>query len=131
MPREKGTPKTGGKVKGSPASHVADSIKAKLGALAAKYVLSGDVRGLEKDLDALRPVDRVAAYEKFFKYIIPTLGSVAVKNGEGAPLEIVVSYAKSKPKKDEDFSDIDYSEADDLPDEDEIENDTPLREDDF
>lgn len=119
MPRQKGAPKTGGRPPGS-GNKVAAEVKAKLTDIVAKYVLTTEgVRNLESDLETLRPVDRVTMIEKLMKFCLPTMGTVAVTDGDGEPLTIAIEWQKVKPKTDEDYNDIDYSESDDLPSEEE------------
>lgn len=119
MAKPKGSPKTGGRESGA-RNKLANEIRVKLTDVVAKYVLSDvGIRNLTSDLETLRPVDRVTMIEKLMKFCLPTLGTVAVTDGDGEPMTIQIEWQKGKPKTDEDFSDLDYSEGDDLPPEEE------------
>ena len=71
--REKGTPKTGGRGKGTPNRVTADT-KAWLAKL-----LDKNRRQFEKDLKRLEPHQRVAIFEKMLAYSTPKLQSVEAK----------------------------------------------------
>ena len=68
--REKGTPKTGGRGKGTPNRVTADT-KAWLTKL-----LDKNRRQFEKDLKKLEPHQRVAVFEKLLAYSVPKMQAV-------------------------------------------------------
>ena len=71
--REKGTPKTGGREKGTPNKVTADT-KAWLTKL-----LDRNRRQFEKDLKRLEPHQRVAIFEKLLAYSVPKIQAVEAK----------------------------------------------------
>jgi len=70
MGREKGTPKTGGRDKGTP-NRVTTDLRIWINA-----VLNKNQKQFEKDLKALEPHQRVAIFEKLLAYSTPKLQSV-------------------------------------------------------
>lgn len=63
--RPKGTPKTGGRQKGTP-NRITKGVRAWLVGLVSK-----NRRQLERDLQELDPKDRVIMLEKLMQYVIP------------------------------------------------------------
>lgn len=65
MARPKGTPKTGGRQKGTP-NKVTASVKGWLSCLIDK-----NRRQIEKDLKAVKPLERLQMLEKLMQYVVP------------------------------------------------------------
>ena len=65
MARPKGMPKTGGRQKGTP-NKVTSSVKGWLSCLIDK-----NRRQIEKDLKAVKPLERLQMLEKLMQYVVP------------------------------------------------------------
>ena len=65
MARPKGMPKTGGRQKGTP-NKVTSSVKSWLSCLIDK-----NRRQIEKDLKAVKPLERLQMLEKLMQYVVP------------------------------------------------------------
>lgn len=70
MSRPKGTPKTGGRVKGTP-NKVTGTLKDFLSNL-----IDDNREQIYKDLKALKPKDRLIVLERFMQYTLPKQQSV-------------------------------------------------------
>jgi hypothetical protein len=73
MSRPKGTPKTGGRVKGTP-NKVTYSLKEWITSLIDKQRTQ-----IEKDLQDLEPKERLQMIEKLMQYVIPKQAAQQVK----------------------------------------------------
>lgn len=73
MARPKGTPKTGGRVKGTP-NKVTYSLKEWITSLIDKQRTQ-----IEQDLQRLEPKDRLQVIEKLMQYVIPKQAAQQVK----------------------------------------------------
>ncbi|MBV8038874.1 hypothetical protein HF895_05080 [Bacteroides sp. AN502] len=73
MSRPKGTPKTGGRVKGTP-NKVTYSLKEWITSLIDKQRTQ-----IEQDLQRLEPKDRLQVIEKLMQYVIPKQAAQQVK----------------------------------------------------
>lgn len=73
MARPKGTPKTGGRVKGTP-NKVTYSLKEWITSLIDKQRTQ-----IEQDLHALEPKERLQMIEKLMQYVIPKQAAQQVK----------------------------------------------------
>jgi hypothetical protein len=71
--REKGTPKTGGRNKGTPNRLTADTK------MWISGLLDKNRRQFEKDLKQLEPYQRVAIFEKLLAYSVPKMQAVQAK----------------------------------------------------
>lgn len=67
--RPKGTPKTGGRVAGTP-NKVSTKVRNILANIADDYY---DSERFQKDLASLEPKERIQAMERFTSYIVPKL----------------------------------------------------------
>ena len=101
MPKPKGTPKTGGRIKGTP--NKPKPYMEVLEATLEKYINEQDSKGrtkLEKDLVAINsPKDRLYAVEKFLNYIKPKKQAVQadLTTGGETPVEtLVISLLNKK-----------------------------------
>ena len=65
MARPKGMPKTGGRQKGTP-NKVTSSVKGWLSCL-----IDQNRRQIEKDLKAVKPLERLQMLEKLMQYVVP------------------------------------------------------------
>ena len=65
MARPKGTPKTGGRQKGTP-NKVTASVKGWLSCLIDK-----NRKQIERDLKAVEPMERLQMIEKLMQYVVP------------------------------------------------------------
>jgi hypothetical protein len=72
MARVKGTPKTGGRAKGTP-NKVTTDLRTWINEL-----LDNSRERLETDLNALEPKDRLIILEKLMQYVIPKQQSVSI-----------------------------------------------------
>ena len=70
MARPKGMPKTGGRQKGTP-NKVTSSVKGWLSCLIDK-----NRRQIEKDLKAVKPLERLQMLEKLMQYVVPKQNTV-------------------------------------------------------
>jgi len=103
----------GGRAKGTRNDQEKAQIRGRLLTIVHKYITTEGVRTLEADLQVMRPAERAPLMEKFLKYCIPTLGTINPDDeGNSTPMEILVRHVKSQVPKDEDTSDIDYSDKD-------------------
>jgi hypothetical protein len=73
MARVKGTPKTGGRKKGTPNKATSD-LRTWINEL-----LDNNRERLETDLGTLEPKDRIIILEKFMQYVIPKQQSVSIE----------------------------------------------------
>ena len=71
--REKGTPKTGGRIAGTP-NKVTIEMKTWLSGLIDK-----NRRQMEKDLKRLQPRDRLLIFEKLMQYTVPKMQAVTTQ----------------------------------------------------
>lgn len=117
MPALKGHEKSGGRQVGSK-NIIQYSIKQKVTDILQKYILAGDgeLRSMEEDLMALRPVDRIQMAERLMKYVIPVLGTEKVDkddNKEGVVINVkfVKGQTSAELDGDEACEDIDYSDS--------------------
>lgn len=85
--KKKGSPKTGGRVKGTP-NKVTSFSKATIAKMIAEYSDSGE---MAEDFKALDPKDRLMITEKMMQYVMPKIQSVEV------------DIASEKPKTIEDL----------------------------
>lgn len=76
MAREKGTPKTGGRQKGSQ-NKVTKAVKECLSFLLSEYTNS---QTFMDDFASLEPKERLMIAEKFMNYVAPKMQSVAVED---------------------------------------------------
>lgn len=72
--RQKGTPKTGGRVAGTP-NKVSSKVRSILAEITDEYYSS---QQFKQDLAELEPKDRIQAIEKFTSYIAPKLQSTTL-----------------------------------------------------
>ena len=82
--KKKGSPKTGGRVKGTPNKVTAFS-KATIAKMIADYSDSGK---MSLDFDSLDPKDRLQIAEKMMQYVMPKIQSVEVDIASEKPRTI-------------------------------------------
>lgn len=68
--RKPGTPRTGGRQKGTP-NKITKSVRSTL----LKFI-NRNIRTLQSDFDALEPKDRLTLIEKFLPYILPKQSAI-------------------------------------------------------
>jgi putative NADPH-quinone reductase len=73
MSRQKGTPKTGGRAKGTP-NKVTTDLRTWI-----NDVLNNNRATFEADLQRLEPQQRVMIFEKMFSYAVPKMQSVEAR----------------------------------------------------
>lgn len=74
--RSTGTPKTGGRQKGTPnksTSAIRDSLQS---------IIENNITRLQSDLDSLKPAERVKALTEICKYVVPQLKAVELSSSE-------------------------------------------------
>jgi hypothetical protein len=95
MARGKGTPKTGGRKKGTPNKATAD-LKAWISTLIASNMVQ-----VEADLNALEPKDRCLFIEKLLQYVVPKhREQEKEEKGILPPSKIVVEFVDFSKKQE-------------------------------
>lgn len=84
MPKKKGDPKTGGRVKGTP-NKATSMSKAVIADLLNTYSSSGL---MSKDFMALEPKDRLAIAERLTQYVMPKMQAVSAEVNDQRNLTI-------------------------------------------
>lgn len=84
MPKKKGDPKTGGRVKGTP-NKATSMSKAVISDLLNTYSSSGL---MSKDFRALEPKDRLAIAERLTQYVMPKMQAVSAEVNDQRNLTI-------------------------------------------
>lgn len=84
MPKKKGDPKTGGRVKGTP-NKATSMNKAVIADLLNTYSSSGL---MSKDFMALEPKDRLAIAERLTQYVMPKMQAVSAEVNDQRNLTI-------------------------------------------
>lgn len=74
MSRTKGTPKTGGRIKGTP-NKVTGTLKEFI-----SEIIDENRGRIREDLEALEPKDRLQVLEKMMQYVIPKQKEMDLKN---------------------------------------------------
>ena len=100
MPKQKGSPKTGGRKKGT-ANVITRFTKERLAGIIDHYTSTGQ---LDDDLLMLEPKDRLMIMERFMQYTIPKMQAVSidldaentVKTIEDKLREHMADYEESK-----------------------------------
>lgn len=80
--RPKGTPKSGGRQKGTP-NKITKSVRNVL-----EKVISRNARHIQRDLDALDPKDRLTILEKFMQYVVPKQSAIKAEITDLSPDDI-------------------------------------------
>ena len=93
MGKPKGSPKTGGRAKGTP-NKVASPIKACISNLLTKYTNSED---FQNDFESLEPRDRLAICERLLQYVTPRLQTITAKDLFDAEYERLEELLNSCP----------------------------------
>jgi hypothetical protein len=102
--RKKGTPKTGGRQKGSK-NKITNAVKECLSSLITEYANS---ETFAMDFASLEPKDRLLIAEKFLSYIVPKMQSVAIddKNKEtNKTIEMLISLRDGQNQTIPNFED--------------------------
>lgn len=96
MSRTKGTPKTGGRVKGTP-NKVTGTLKEFIG-----EIIDENRERIKDDLEWLEPKDRLLILEKLMQYVLPKQKELDLK--EPLSNHVVIEYVESghKPAHSED-----------------------------
>lgn len=68
--RPRGTPKTGGRQKGTP-NKITKAVRTTL-----VKVINRNMRTIQRDFDALDPKDRLLLLEKFMQYVVPKQSTI-------------------------------------------------------
>jgi len=84
MSRIKGTPKTGGRGKGTPNKVTADTKEW------ISLVLNNNREQFEKDLESLEPYKRALLYEKLLSYVVSKNQNIEIK--DDIPKKITIGY---------------------------------------
>ncbi len=87
MPKPKGTPKTGGRQKGTP-NKATSLCRDTVNRLLCHYQDTGK---MSADFDQLEPKERLSIAEKLMAYVMPKYQSVALDLGESATVQTVES----------------------------------------
>lgn len=107
MPKQKGTPKTGGRKKGTP-NKVQHGMKEAAIRLLTMYSAQQEPSKdneegyslMEQDFLALDPKDRIAMSEKFMQYTTPKMQAVAITGDEEKPVTIENVLRKQAEESD-------------------------------
>jgi len=84
MARQKGTPKTGGKTKGTPNKKTQEAVKR------VEWVLSLLEPTLDADIESIKPSERVQLWNDLQEYIRPKLARTVVTQEGVQQIEVIV-----------------------------------------
>ncbi len=80
--RPPGTPKTGGRVKGTP-NKITKAVRSQL-----VKIINRNVRNIQNDLDSLDPKDRLVILEKLMQYVVPKQSAIKAEISDLSPDEV-------------------------------------------
>lgn len=80
--RPPGTPKTGGRKKGTP-NKITKAVRAQL-----VKIINRNVRNIQTDLDSLEPKDRLTILEKLMQYVVPKQSAIKAEISDLSPDEV-------------------------------------------
>lgn len=111
MPAQEGHEKSGGRTKGT-GNRLKPEVKAVINSIIEKYIVSDEVgvANIQRDLQAMRPVDRITAVLKLMSFVMPTMGTMKIEDDKGEPVTITVKYVDKPAAIDDDENELDYSE---------------------
>lgn len=100
MPRKKGTPKTGGRKKGTP-NKTTSTVKGYITDLLAGYLspvgIGQERNTLAADLANLLPVDRVTAITKLAAYVIPKQQALSIEEQTKVEADALTEWLETAP----------------------------------
>lgn len=100
MPRKKGTPKTGGRIKGTPNKTTA-AVKTYITDVLSDYMQparrGSKTPSLSKDLKDMLPADRVRAMTQLAGYVIPKQQALSVAEQTQVEAEALTAWLETAP----------------------------------
>ena len=99
MPRKKGTPKTGGRQKGTPNKATA-AVKACITDVLANYMQpqgESSAHTLQTDLDLLQPDERVRAITALACYVIPKQQALSIEEQTQVEADALTQWLETAP----------------------------------
>lgn len=100
MPRSKGTPKTGGRKKGTP-NKSTSAVKGYITDVLQKYmqpsVPNSKQPNLQKDLEAMLPEERVRAITQLACYVVPKQQALSVEEQTQVEADALVQLLETAP----------------------------------
>lgn len=101
MPRKKGTPKTGGRQKGTP-NKTSGVVKGYLTDTLTAYLQPKALAGnkqptLEEDLQNMLPAERVRAITSLAGYVIPKQQAISIEEQTQVEMDALTAWLKTAP----------------------------------
>lgn len=101
MPRKKGTPKTGGRQKGTP-NRTTAAVKGYLTDTIGAYLLPKALAGkdkptLESDLSMMEPAERVRAISSLAGYIMPKQQAISIEEQTQVEMDALTAWLETAP----------------------------------
>lgn len=99
MPRTKGTPKTGGRKKGTP-NRTTGAVKESIAAVVSNYMAHGKTAArfsLEKDLQDMLPAERARAITQLVGYIIPKQQAITLEEQAALEADALTQWLETAP----------------------------------